>query len=238
MRLLLSLLLALVVTPAFAAEKKEFDAKDLQALKVDNSSGKIDIIAGNGPKATVDIDKVNFNDSCKLEVARKEATLIVDVRQPSSFFSRKSCDVNLKITVPKNVTVDISNGSGNLSLKGIEGKTVFKLGSGDVNIDAPLKDFSGKTGSGDVALKNLSGGGDIASGSGNVEARYAKIPQGELTVRTGSGDVQVMLPKGSKVKTSYFSGAGDLTNEVGDTPGAPFIVNVKSGSGDLKIKKL
>ncbi len=239
MRLLMLFSVLVFASPVLAAEKKEFDAKDLKSLHIENSSGKIDVHAGSGTKVTVDIEKIDFADSCKLQVEKKGTELVIDVEQPKGgLFSRKSCNVNFKIGVPKTVNVDISNGSGDLALKDMESKLVYKLGSGDVDVDAPLKDFTGKTGSGDIRMKNLVGGGEIASGSGGMQLAFKKQPSGNLTLRTGSGDIEVRLPKGSKVKTNYFSGSGDLKNELGDTPGATLTIDVKSGSGDLDIKAL
>jgi hypothetical protein len=45
-----------------------------------------------------------------------------------------------------------------------------------------------------------------------------------------------MFPKGTKVKTSYKAGSGEMSNELGDNPEAAFKVSMKAGSGDLKIK--
>ena len=45
-----------------------------------------------------------------------------------------------------------------------------------------------------------------------------------------------MFLKGTKVKTIYKSGSGELSNELGNNIGAAFKVSMKAGSGDLKIK--
>lgn len=114
---------------------------------------------------------------------------------------------------------------------------VFKIGSGDISADGSFKKIEGKSGSGDIDVKGLAGGGELKTGSGEINITFASSPiKGVLDIKTGSGDATLFFPKGARVKTSFLAGSGQVSSELGDNPNAPFLVSMKAGSGDLKIK--
>jgi len=47
----------------------------------------------------------------------------------------------------------------------------------------------------------------------------------------------VLVPKATKLKSSFTAGSGALTNEVGDSRDGKFLVSMKTGSGNLHIRK-
>jgi len=238
MKKLILVAACLVAQGAFAApENKEFDSKGLNAVSVENTSGEVTITAFDGAKATVAATKNKFSDKCKMTVDRSGNKLVLKVEKTSSLFKSEECDVDFDVKVPKTVDLDLVVGSGNLSITGIEGALAFKVGSGNTSADGAFKTINGKSGSGKVDLKGLTGGGELKSGSGTIDLKFATSPlKGEFDIKSGSGNMTILFPKGSSVKTSYHAGSGKLINELGDNPSAPFSVSVKSGSGNLNIK--
>jgi hypothetical protein len=233
-------LVSLVFCSALAAaapETKDFESKGLSGVSVENTSGKVVVSSVDGAKATVVATKNKFSDKCKMTIDRTGNKLVVKVEKTSSRFSTEECDVDFKVNVPKAVDLDLAVGSGDLTVKGIQGDLAFKVGSGDVSADGTFKKIDGKSGSGKVAVKGLTGGGELKTGSGEIDLTYAVSSlKGELYLETGGGDATIMFPKGTKVKTSYKAGSGEMSNELGDNPEAAFKVSMKAGSGDLKIK--
>lgn len=233
-------LISLVCCSALAAptsESKDFESKGLSGVFVENTSGKVIVSSVDGAKSTVAATKNKFSDKCKMTIDRSGNKLVIKVEKTSSFFSTEECDVDFQINVAKTVDLDLAVGSGNLTVKGIQGDLVFKVGSGDIFADGAFKKIDGKSGSGKVAIKGLTGGGELKTGSGEIDLTYAVSSlKGELDLKTGSGDVTIMFPKGTKIKTSYKAGSGEMSNELGDNPKAAFKVSMKAGSGDLKIK--
>ncbi len=68
---------------------------------------------------------------------------------------------------------------------------------------------------------------------------YTRIPgRGELKVRSGSGDIEIYFPEKASIQTNLRSGSGETLNEIGHLPEGIFKVAAKSGSGDVKVKKL
>lgn len=219
------------------SEPKEFEVKDLTGVSVENTSGKVFITETDGSKAYVVATKNKFGDKCKMTVERSGNKLVIKLEKTSSFFSTEECNVDFQVKVPKNVDLNITLGSGNLTVKGIHGDLAFKIGSGDILADGTFRKISGFSGSGKIALRGLIGGGELKTGSGDMDLTYAVASlNGELELKTGSGRTTILFPKGAKIKTNFKAGSGKLSNELGDTPEASFKVSMKTGSGDLNIK--
>jgi hypothetical protein len=226
---------ATTVLAAPVPETQEFDSKDLNKVVIENKSGKVSVTASEGAKATVLITKHKFSEECKLTVEKDKTKLILKVKR--GFFSSAECEVDFEVKVPKKVDVDTFVGSGNVDIQGVQGELEFWQGSGNYKADGEFRDVDGKAGSGSVDIKGLTGTGDLKMGSGNASLKFAKIPTSktEFSMKVGSGDVDVLVPKGGKFKSSFKAGSGELTNEVGDTPDSPFTISMAAGSGNLKI---
>lgn len=244
-------LLALSVAAA-KSEVREFPSEGLEEVKVENTSGRVSIVAlsgsargggrrgGQSNKTIVSAIKTQFSDQCSMNIERVGNTLYVKVEK-STFFSFENCEVNFEIKTPKSVNLNLSNGSGDLKINGIHGRLEFSTGSGQVLADGEFLDFNGKSGSGDVSLNGLLGGGQLRTGSGDIHLTFANTsagmaPKGVLDIKSGSGDAILLFPKGTLIKTNYEGGSGKISNEIGESARAGFVVSMQTGSGDLKIK--
>ncbi len=229
----------LVLVPAMSwAEtvSREFDAVGIKSLSVNNMSGEITVSVTTTGKALVDASKVRFPEGCKLVMERSGGKLSVETSQRR--WSGNSCRVHLDIKVPAVVSLDIKNGSGDIEVEGTNGPIEFKLGSGDVMVQAMVTDLNGSSGSGNISVSGLTGNANLKLGSGDIRLEYSSLPtQGNIKIKNGSGDSTIILPKGSVILTNLSTGSGRIYNEIGDAAGAPFKVNITTGSGKLSIKK-
>ena len=217
---------------------KTFDATGIRELDLSNGAGKVNIGVAEDGKATIVANKIVFGKDCDLAMAKTGTTLIVEAKDNSSVFSRSKCEVDFTITLPRNIALNIKNGSGAIKANGIKGNVAFKTGSGPVELDGEITRLSGKSGSGSVRVVGLTGDGDLDAGSGDISVTYKHRPaSGNLGIKNGSGDTTVYLPSETKVGASFRAGSGWLTNELGNTPNAPFTIEEDTGSGSLSIKK-
>lgn len=229
-------IIALGLSSLANAETKEFDLVDISKVKFNNGSGDVSITAVDSGKATVTATKRQFGEHCKLTIDKRGNTLFVEVEKTGVF--KDHCKVDFNITAPKTATLSLNSGNGDIKVKGTSGDLSFSVGSGSVDVDAEVKKLEGKSGSGDLSIKGLTSGGTLKTGSGKINLVYNVAPTlGELDIKTGSGDAEIVLPKTAKVRTSFTAGSGELTNELGDTPDSKFKISMKTGSGDLHIKK-
>lgn len=236
-----SLFLALTMTSAVAiaatTESKDFDAKTIREIEVENTSGSVKITGTDEARATVTAEKVKFDDKCRLDISQKGNKLSVDVDR-KGFGGNSKCEVNLTLNVPRDVEVNVENGSGNFDLSGTKGEVDYSIGSGNVTIDAQVTKLEGKSGSGFATVKGLVGEAEVKTGSGNTSLTYATVPpKGELSIKSGSGNTTVMMPATAKIKTSLAAGSGSVLNELGDHKDSSFKVSLRTGSGSISIKK-
>lgn len=107
-------------------------------------------------------------------------------------------------------------------------------GSGTVTLRGLTGGVNVESGSGDIEAGNLGSKQFVAeTGSGDIEARFAVIPE-KVEVESGSGDVAAYVPKGSYDVTTE-TGSGDETVEVVKDPSSPRKVTLKTGSGDTQV---
>jgi DUF4097 and DUF4098 domain-containing protein YvlB len=228
---------ALISVNAYAnTEIKEINASNLSRMELSIQSSQVTIKGIESSIAKVTTTKHKFSDKCELKIEKVGRKLIVAVNK-TGIFALNDCKVDFLVEVPKAIDLELKVGSGQVKIEGIDGELDYLLGSGDLIAEGKFSEIEGKSGSGSVTVKGLTGGGDIKIGSGRLNLTFATtLLKGELDVKTGSGDAELVFPKGSKVRTSFRAGRGELLNELGDVADAPFRVSMKSGSGDLNIK--
>ncbi|WP_347358728.1 DUF4097 family beta strand repeat-containing protein [Bdellovibrio sp.] len=218
-------------------ETKEFDAKTIRSLELENIKGTVKIEGGHEDKLVVTSEKVDFTKSCALEFKQKGSDLDIKIHR-KGVFKKSDCTTNFTILVPKVISLDIKNGSGDISVTGTKGEIDFKIGAGHLTVDADVHELEGSSGSGEITVKSLSGDVDLKMGSGSAKITYAAVPaSGKFDLKSGSGTVELTMPADAKFTTSFISPAGKMTNEVGETAGSKFKVSVKSGAASLHIKK-
>ena len=124
-----------------------------------------------------------------------------------------SGDIEIEQTAPGDV--DLHTGSGNIEVRGVQGALHLEAGSGDVTAEGTQKGtWEVRTGSGDVRLRlpsNAAFDADISTSSGTVDIDapvettvQGRVPEERksirgkvrgggplLSVRTGSGDIQI-----------------------------------------------
>jgi hypothetical protein len=142
-----------------------------------------------------------------------------------SWFSdgNSSASLDLTIDVPLGMKADVSDGSGDASIKGV-GELNATDGSGDLEIDGATS-VRVSDGSGGLVVKNISGDVRVRDGSGDIEARNVS---GSFTVESdGSGGIFATDIKGSVVVEHDGSGEINATRV-----GRDLIVHSK-GSGEV-----
>lgn len=214
---------------------KTFDAA-ARKLELKNGSGNIKVNASNDGKTQVSANPIKVDKNCRIIMEQEGDTLNVMATHEGT--SSGDCKVDFTIDLPKAVDVKLSMGSGSASFKGIKGDFIYATGSGDIEYEGEVSRIEGSSGSADVRVKGLLGSGAVTTGSGSLHFTYIMPPvRGALSIKSGSGDVTIALPGESKIKTGFRAGSGELSNAFTETADAGFVIQSKSGSGDLKIIK-
>jgi hypothetical protein len=174
---------------------------------------------------------------------------------PQCHFITGICSFSLRAVLPAGKRVVLSDGSGNLTLRGLTGPVTGGSGSGDLQANQLSGTVNLQTGSGNISGSTLSGphvtlkagSGDIAigglrsldvvvsDGSGDITLTFSKVPT-RVKVSDSSGDVSVVLPRGpTRYKVDATTNSGNRVVHVPQGGGPTHTITVTDGSGNVSV---
>jgi hypothetical protein len=169
---------------------------------------------------------VQKNVQLSLQKQGKKAVLQSDIKPPAD--SDQKARINLKIKIPETIKVDITDGSGSISVDNLHASLKIDDDTGSINI----KNVSGEVrigdSSGSIAIEEITGNVFISDGSGSITIESV---QGDLTVKDGSGSLTIVEIDGN-VTVSDGSGSIDIQ----DVKKNVFIVIREEGSGLVEVE--
>lgn len=188
----------------------------------------------------------------------REPRIRVDVRAPhgtSLAFTTASADVSATgrlgdvrgktasgdVTVPSAESVTVKTASGDVRVGDVAGAASLQSTSGDVRAGSVGGPLDASVVSGDLRIDASAAGGLVSSVSGDVE--LGAVAEGEVTVKSVSGDVTVGVREGSRVHVDVSTVSGDLRSDVelddapADGDGPLVDVRGKTVSGDIRVRR-
>lgn len=251
-------LLAALLTASAAADPilaKTYPRGAAKKLVVETDSGPITLKQPiDGPIAVDLSPSAKPGDDCRVTQELKGTTLRLTARaNRNTIGMTKNCSAGFKVTGYFD-EIEARSGSGDVSDEVLARKAEIKTGSGAIrvrtNSNLMLRTGSGAvtgeaggakldvaTGSGGVGLTALAGLVTAKTGSGAVSLDWTSVPpSGTIVVRTGSGGLTAAFPKGTKLKASIRSAAGNIRNDFDDRD-AKLALDFKSGSGDASVTR-
>jgi hypothetical protein len=173
---------------------------------------------------------------------------------PKCHFFVGNCSFSFHAVLPASKKAVLSDGSGNLALRGLTGPVSGVSGSGDVQANVLTGTVRLETGSGNITGGALSGpkvtlkagSGDIAidslesldvavtDGSGNIDLTFTKVPT-RVNVSNSSGNVNVVLPRGVRYQVNATTDSGNRTVGVLQTTAPDHVITVTDGSGNVSV---
>lgn len=175
-------------------------AGDLSKLDVDAGAGKLEVIGDSSVAdiqvvATIVIDDVSeaqaerLIDDIELTLDRdgNEARLVSDVASGWLDWGSKP-RINLVVTVPAHLDLDVDDGSGSMRIVGVGGNTRIEDGSGSIDVRDLGADARIDDGSGSIDVHGVMGDLLIDDGSGSIDIVNVA---GSVTIDDGSGGIDV-----------------------------------------------
>jgi len=176
------------------------------------------------------------------------------VVSPQCHFFVGDCSFSFHAVLPAGKRAVLSDGSGNLALRGLTGPVTVGSGSGDVQANVLTGTVHLQTGSGNITGGALSGpkvtlkagSGDIAvdsmesldvvvtDGSGNIDLTFSKAPT-RVKVSNSSGNVNVVLPRGVRYQVNATTDSGNRNVSVLQTTAPDHVITVTDGSGNVSV---
>jgi putative adhesin len=173
---------------------------------------------------------------------------------PQCHFFVGVCSFSFHAVLPAGKRAVLSDGSGNLALRGLTGPVTAGSGSGDVQADVLSGRVSLQNGSGNITGSALSGpkvtlragSGNISfdslespdvvvtDGSGNIDLTFSKAPA-RVRVSNSSGNVNVVLPRGVRYQVIATTDSGNRNVGVLQTTAPGHVITVSDGSGNVSV---
>ena len=186
-------------------------------LIVHNTSGDIRIHEGESDSIVVHGTKyvsgfgANMND-ITVDYQQNGNTVSVTANEGSNFLGERGVD--LDISVPPAIDLQIENRSGDIGIEHVSGDIEAQTTSGDINASNLQGTLRLSTTSGDVTLDASNGTMALSAISGDVKAHHTQLhgqssmtstsgevafdgsldPQGSYRMQAVSGDVDLKLP--------------------------------------------
>ena len=196
-------------------------------LRVEGKEGATEVIADGTARAP----RQDLLDEIKLIGTREGDVVRIEVETPdmnhrdwnSSWDSGPALD--LTVTVPATIPVEIEDSSGDLRVRGTAGLDIDDH-SGGIEVADVTGALRVKDGSGEVEIQNVRGDVTIDDGSGEIDVRDVT---GSVTVRDGSGSISARGVSGTVQVLRDGSGGiravdvgGDLIVERGKDRGVSY----------------
>jgi hypothetical protein len=196
-------------------EQQSFNVSQNANVVVQNNIGNITIHKGSGNQievnATVRDDFLGHKPAVRSEASDSNnisITTEVD-RSGLSFFNLSGVD--LDITVPDSMKLNLQTDSGNINVEDIQGQLIAEADSGNVS----------------VSNANLSGEGHIQTDAGNINFDGELADNAKYTMTTNAGNVHAKFTPDENVQIDARTDAGNIDSDFPEV----------SGSGNGPVEK-
>ncbi len=234
---------------ATMSETQEYNAQDPPThIVVTNPVGDAEIRPSTNGRFTVRVRKRVrgswFGDRQTMEqvlgdmdvkVAENNGRLDIQVQRPRTADSLRSASVDVLITVPQQVDIDVTEEVGELHLKGVTGVVRLEVGVGSIMLDNVT----------------LLAGSTVQLETGSIRFSGRLPDQGTVRLATGVGSISIKLPRESAFNVDASTGVGHvkvkfptktydrteaLQLSVGKAPATTLIVKTDTGSINITLK--
>ena len=237
----LAIALVLIAASAVqAAEKKldrTFTVSQGGTLTVDADGGEVHVSGGDGNQVIVHMTlrgpEKNLAETDMDAVQKADGVAVSLKRQKRGWFGWRTwnSEERIEVTVPRRYAVNVHTGGGGVSLrdttgiaslhtsggdisaKNVNGNVEAKTSGGSIRIETIRGDVNADTSGGDVHLLHVDGKirGDTSGGS--VRCSLVGANRG-INATTSGGDIEVILPKGTKGTIDLSTSGGGISTEI------------------------
>jgi hypothetical protein len=136
--------------------------------------------------------------------------------------------IDLALTVPQSIRLQIEDGSGTIEIQGIGGDVIIEDGSGRIRIADVFGRVDVVDGSGALTIEDIRGRVSVQDGSGSITVMQVA---GDVNVSDGSGWIRIAKIDGN-VTLSDDSGSIDIQDVTRN------VIVRESGTGEVSIERV
>lgn len=236
---------------------KTYPVSGRPELRVSTGDGNVRLDVWDQPRIEAQIDTVGYEIGKDLQVIESQSgnRVTIETKFPVArwglHIGRRSLALTLR--VPRESTLDIHTGDGNVTVTGAKGD--IRLRTGDGTIDG--RDLDGRlvasSGDGRVNVEGRFDLLDLHTGDGPIEAavKPGSGVASPWSVRTGDGSVTMRLPNDFRANVDAHTGDGRLSFDLpvtvsgsvsesrirGTLNGGGGALTVRTGDGSIRMER-
>ena len=163
-----------------------------------------------------------------LEKRGARAVLTSGFESYRSLFSFSNKLINLTVSIPADMDLDVDDGSGSIKIEDIAGNVNVNDGSGSMEIMNIKGNLDVDDGSGEILLEKITGDVSVGDGSGDVEVEGVS---GDVSVNDGSGSIFIQNIGGN---VTVRDGSGSITIDSVEKD----VYIPSDGSGSVRVNNI
>jgi hypothetical protein len=191
-------------TQVLSVKQEVFPADGVRKARLETGAGKLEV-RGRVGAASIEVraefkgrpragDEQRILDNLELKMEVRGDTFYLKTGTRSRLRWNESGWIDLTITVPPRIALDVDDASGSISVSGIDGDVMIEDGSGEVDLDRIQGEVVINDGSGSITVRDVGKSVRISDGSGGISVRHI---QGNVTIEDGSGSIEVEDVRGN-----------------------------------------
>jgi DUF4097 and DUF4098 domain-containing protein YvlB len=258
--------LAIFALPVRAEEwSKTFELNGKADLRVETNDAKVQVEAwereeiqarvvsegvriglwGSSDTRQVRVRDFQSGNHVELEVRIPNTNWMIGVNTRSA---------RIELKVPREATLDVHSGDGDLSVRGLKGEINLSTQDGRIEADSLDGALRASSGDGNMHVQGRFDSLNLKTGDGRI---YVQVSPGSQmlsgwSVRSGDGNVELSLPEDFSADLEVHTGDGRITSELpltlsgsmdhsslrGKLNGGGPTLSVHTGDGSVHLKRL
>jgi hypothetical protein len=198
---------------------------------LDTSGGDVRIRGTSEPGARVVVTS-NLSDLEKAFDLRFDeephAVRIVARRASGMSFWHNNVSLRFEIQVPRQTSLELKTGGGDVSVSELQGTFRLKTSGGDVEVIDVKGNLDGETSGGDMRVRRLSGDLLLRTSGGDIRAEGIS---GRVEITSAGGDIEVSLARGNASGGAIETSGGEI--HVAVDPAVSLDLEASAGGGDV-----
>jgi len=192
--------IASMADQTLATKHESFPAVNVTFAQLETGAGSLTIHGRQGA-TSIEVEAVyKGNARSQEDIQRILENLKLTTELRGSTFSLKteqtgrqnwtgdSGSIDLIITLPPSLALDIDDGSGSVVISGMGSNVRIEDGSGSIELGGIAGNVTVEDGSGSIRIHDINGGVEIHDGSGEIDIRHVG---GTVRIHDGSGSISV-----------------------------------------------
>jgi hypothetical protein len=180
-------------------KRQSFEAAGVSGAKFETGGGKL-VIDGRLAGSTIEViaeyrgrggskeEAQRIVDNLKLTMEVRGNTFYLKTEQSHDWGWRDNGYIDLTVNLPARLTLDIHDGSGSMTVSGIDGDVAIEDGSGEIEVEGVKGNLKIDDGSGSIRIDNVAKNVQIHDGSGSIHVKHVG---GDVWIEDGSGSIDV-----------------------------------------------